>query len=105
MKQIAILGSTGSIGRSTLLVVNSYPERFAVTTIAAGSNLEAALEQARKWKPKVLSLASEEDAVAAQGQLQAEGLEQIEVVHGEQGTVRVATHPDVDFVISAIVGV
>src|SRR5436305_8010075 len=73
--------------------------------MAAGSNVEAALKQARRWKPKVLSLASEKDADAVRKQLKAQGLGEIEVVHGQEGSVRVATHPEVDFVVSAIVGV
>jgi 1-deoxy-D-xylulose-5-phosphate reductoisomerase len=105
MKRIAILGSTGSIGRSTLNVIENNPERFQLVTLAAGANTEAALEQARRWKPKVLSLASEKDAAQAGKQLKAEGLGTIEVVHGQAGTVRVATHSEVDFVVSAIVGV
>jgi 1-deoxy-D-xylulose-5-phosphate reductoisomerase len=105
MKRIAILGSTGSIGRSTLNVIENNPERFQLLTMAAGSNTEAALQDARRWKPKVLSLASEQDAEKVRKQLIAEGLGEIEVVHGQAGTVRVATHPDVDFVVSAIVGV
>jgi 1-deoxy-D-xylulose-5-phosphate reductoisomerase len=105
MKRIAILGSTGSIGRSTLNVIENHPERFQLATMAAGANTEAALEQARRWKPKVLSLASEKDAAQAAKQLKAEGLSGIEVVYGQAGTVRVATHSDVDFVVSAIVGV
>ncbi len=105
MKRIAILGSTGSIGRSTLSVVESYPDRFEVATLAAGSNVELALEQAVRWKPLVVSLANEADANALRKKLRQSGLAQIEVVHGSAGTVRVATHPDVDFVVSAIVGV
>ncbi|MFZ0543558.1 MAG: 1-deoxy-D-xylulose-5-phosphate reductoisomerase, partial [Candidatus Sulfotelmatobacter sp.] len=62
MKRIAILGSTGSIGRSTLSVTESYPERFQIVTLAAGANLEAAFEQARRWRPRVLSMAAEPDA-------------------------------------------
>src|SRR5262249_53978121 len=69
------------------------------------ANREAALEQARRWKPKVLSLASEQDAAEVATQLKAEGLRGIEVVYGQAGTVRVATHNEVDFVVSAIVGV
>jgi 1-deoxy-D-xylulose-5-phosphate reductoisomerase len=105
MKRIAILGSTGSIGHSTLNVIENHPERFELVTMAAGGNVEAALKQARRWKPKVLSLASEQDAEAARKQLRAEGLGNIEVVYGQAGTVRVATHQEVDFVVSAIVGV
>jgi 1-deoxy-D-xylulose-5-phosphate reductoisomerase len=105
MKRIAILGSTGSIGRSTLSVVESYPDRFEIATLAAGSNIESAFEQAVRWKPRVLSLASERDAEFVRNKLRASGLAEIEVVHGAPGTVQVATHPDVDFVVSAIVGV
>ncbi|HKM85893.1 MAG TPA: 1-deoxy-D-xylulose-5-phosphate reductoisomerase [Terriglobales bacterium] len=105
MKRIAILGSTGSIGRSTLSVVESYPDRFQVSTLAAGNNIELAFEQALRWKPRVLSLAKEQDAEALHAKLRSAGLSEIEIVHGAAGTVRVATHPEVDFVVSAIVGV
>jgi 1-deoxy-D-xylulose-5-phosphate reductoisomerase len=105
MKRIAILGSTGSIGRSTLSVVESYPDRFQVATLAAGNNAELAFEQAMRWKPRVLSLAKEQDAEVLRAKLRSAGLSEVEVVHGAAGTVRVATHPEVDFVVSAIVGV
>ena len=105
MKRIAILGSTGSIGRSTLLVAESYPDRFQIVTLAAGSNLEAAFEQALRWRPRVVSVAAEAGAEALRARLKKEGLSEIEVVHGAAGTVRVATHAEVDFVVSAIVGV
>ena len=64
MKRIAILGSTGSIGRSTLSVVESYPERFTVISLAAGRNIEAAFEQAKRWKPGLISVADAQDADA-----------------------------------------
>ncbi len=105
MKRIAILGSTGSIGRSTLSVVESYPDRFRISTLAAGNNSELAFEQAVRWKPRVLSLAKEHDAEAIRAKLRSQGLSEIEVVHGSAGTVQVATHSEVDFVVSAIVGV
>lgn len=104
-KRIAILGSTGSIGRSTLSVAESYPDRFQIVTLAAGSNLDAAFEQARRWKPRVISMAAEKDADALRARLKKDGLSQIEVVQGAAGTVHVATHAEVDFVVSAIVGV
>ncbi len=105
MKRIAILGSTGSIGRSTLSVVESYPERFQIVGLAAGRNVEAAFEQARCWKPLLVSISSEDDAVLLRSQLKASGMAGIEVVHGPAGLIRAATHPEVDFVVSAIVGV
>jgi len=105
MRRIAILGSTGSIGRSTLDIVDAYPERFAVVTLAAGKNLDTAYEQARRWRPRLISLASEADAEKLRVRLQREGIDEVEVVHGARGVVQVATHPEADFVISAIVGV
>jgi 1-deoxy-D-xylulose-5-phosphate reductoisomerase len=105
MKRISILGSTGSIGRSTLSVVESYPERFEVIALAAGRNIEAAFEQARRWKPQLISVADEQDAETLRTRLKKSGLPGAAVVHGSAGTVQVATHPDVDFVVSAIVGV
>jgi 1-deoxy-D-xylulose-5-phosphate reductoisomerase len=105
MKRIAILGSTGSIGRSTLSVVESYPERFQIATLAAGNNADLAFKQAVRWKPRVISLATELSSEMLRTKLRGAGLAEIEVVHGAAGTVRVATHADVDFVVSAIVGV
>jgi 1-deoxy-D-xylulose-5-phosphate reductoisomerase len=104
-KRIAILGSTGSIGRSTLSVAEAYPDRFQIVTLAAGSNVEAAFEQAKRWRPQVLSVASEKDADTMRSRLKATGLGEIEVVQGAAGTIRVATHSEVDFVVSGIVGV
>src|SRR5271156_3306062 len=105
MKRIAILGSTGSIGRSTLSVAESYPERFQIVALAAGGNLEAAFEQARRWRPRILSIAAEPDADVLRKRLKQAGLGEIEVVYGPAGAVKVATHPGADFVVSAIVGV
>jgi len=105
MKRIAILGSTGSIGRSTLSVAESYPDRFQIVALAAGSNLEAAFEQVRRWRPRVLSIAAEADADVLRARLKQAGLNDVEVVHGPAGTVKVATHPEADFIVSAIVGV
>jgi len=105
MRRIAILGSTGSIGRSTLSVAESYPERFQIVALAAGSNLEAAFEQARRWRPRMISIAAEPDADVLRARLKQAGLNETEVVCGAAGTVKVATHPEADFVVSAIVGV
>src|ERR1700723_653652 len=105
MKRIAILGSTGSIGRSTLSVAESYPARFQIMALAAGANLEAAFEQARRWHPRLVSMATEPNADVLRRRLNQAGLSEIEVVHGAAGAVEVATHADVDFVVSAIVGV
>jgi 1-deoxy-D-xylulose-5-phosphate reductoisomerase len=106
MKRIAILGSTGSIGRSTLGIVDSFPDRFLVVSMAAGNNVKLAFEQARRWRPQVMSLASAEAAGELRDKLKRTGLDNaIEVVHGSAGSVKVSTHPEADFVVSAIVGV
>src|SRR3982750_1275520 len=105
MKRIAILGSTGSIGRSTLSVVESFPDRFQVVTLAAGRNVDLAFKQAQRWRPRVISVAAESHASNLKSRLKSAGITEIEVTHGSAGAVRVATHPEVDFVVSAIVGV
>ena len=105
MRRIAILGSTGSIGRSTLSVAESYPERFQIVALAAGANLDAASEQARRWRPRVISMASEPDADRLRARLKQAGLSEIEVLYGPAGVVKIATHSEADFVVSAIVGV
>ncbi len=105
MKTLAILGSTGSIGRSTLSIVEQYADRFRVVSLAAGSNVEQALEQAKRWKPQLISMATAEAAEQLQQKLNSADCKNIEIAHGITGAVRVATHPEVDFVVSAIVGV
>ncbi|HVO81382.1 MAG TPA: 1-deoxy-D-xylulose-5-phosphate reductoisomerase [Terriglobales bacterium] len=105
MRRIAILGSTGSIGRSTLSVVESFPDRFHIIALSAGRNVDAAYEQARRWRPSLISMARAADAEALRLRLKAADIEGVEVTHGPAGSVRVATHAAADFVVSAIVGV
>jgi 1-deoxy-D-xylulose-5-phosphate reductoisomerase len=104
LKHLCILGSTGSIGTSTLSIVERYPERFAVASLAAGRNLDLAFAQCQQWRPNLISVATEELAGELSSRLKAAGLTQTEVVYGTAGTVRAATLPGVDFVVSAIVG-
>jgi 1-deoxy-D-xylulose-5-phosphate reductoisomerase len=106
MKRIAILGSTGSIGKSTLNIVETFPDRFSVVSMAAGNNVDLAFEQARRWRPEILSMGTAQAADQLFNKLKQAGLSgDIEVLHGSPGTVKVSTHPDADFVVSAIVGV
>ena len=74
MKRIAILGSTGSIGKSTLNIVESFPDRFSVVSMAAGNNIELAFEQARRWRPQILSMATADAASQVQDKLKKAGL-------------------------------
>ncbi len=105
MKRLAILGSTGSIGTSTLSIVESFPERFLVASLAAGSNVDLAFSQALRWQPSVVSMANEQLADELKLRLRQAGSLTTEVVSGTAGTVHAATLPEVDFVVSAIVGV
>jgi 1-deoxy-D-xylulose-5-phosphate reductoisomerase len=104
LKHICILGSTGSIGTSTLSIIERYPERFAVASLAAGSNVDLAFAQCQQWSPWVVSMATEMLAAELRSRLKAAGLHSVEVVYGSAGTVHAATLPRVDFVVSAIVG-
>jgi 1-deoxy-D-xylulose-5-phosphate reductoisomerase len=105
MKRLAILGSTGSIGQSTLSIVEQFPERYAVAALAAGRNVDEAFAQSVRWRPRLVSLSTEELAEELALRLRQAGVHGIEVVHGTAGTVACATLPEADFVVSAIVGV
>jgi 1-deoxy-D-xylulose-5-phosphate reductoisomerase len=105
LKKLAILGSTGSIGTSTLSIVEQFPERYSVAALAAGRNLNEALAQTLRWRPKIVSMATEELAGQMKQLLRHADAGQIEVVYGTEGTVACATLPEADFVVSAIVGV
>jgi len=104
-KKLAILGSTGSIGTSTLSIVESFPNRYEVEALVAGRNHAAILSQCLRWKPKVVAVATEELAAELSIQLRAAGLAETQVLWGTSGAIFAATLPEVDFVVSAIVGV
>ena len=105
MKRLAILGSTGSIGQSTLSIVEQFPDRYSVTSLACGRNIDEAFAQAVRWRPKLVSVATEELASQLASRLRQANIVGIGVAHGTSGTVAVSTHPEADFVVSAIVGV
>jgi 1-deoxy-D-xylulose-5-phosphate reductoisomerase len=105
LKRLAILGSTGSIGQSTLSIVEQFPDRYQVASLAAGRNIDEAFAQAVRWGPQLVSLATEELAAKLSARLLQAGITGIEVVHGAAGTVACVTLSSVDFVVSAIVGV
>jgi 1-deoxy-D-xylulose-5-phosphate reductoisomerase len=99
LKKISILGSTGSIGRSALKVVSSFPDRFRVLGLAARANITVLESQIRKFKPKVVAVFDE----SAARELKKKDLP-VEVLSGERGLEEVATLEDVDLVLTAIVG-
>jgi 1-deoxy-D-xylulose-5-phosphate reductoisomerase len=105
LKRLAILGSTGSIGQSTLSIVEQFPDRYRVSALAAGRNLDEAFKQTLRWRPSLVSLATEELAGQLSARLTQSGVTGVQVVHGTEGTVACSTLPEADFVVSAIVGV
>jgi 1-deoxy-D-xylulose-5-phosphate reductoisomerase len=101
VKGISILGSTGSVGVTTLDVVGRFPDRFRVVAMAAGKNLEVLADQVKRFKPELVSVATPELARDLKSRL---GAEKVEITHGMDGAIAVATHRDAQFVMSAIVG-
>jgi len=105
LKRLSILGSTGSIGQSTLSIVEQFPERYSVAALAAGRNVDEAFAQAARWRPRLVSMATEELAGELAARLRQAGITGVETVYGTAGTVACSTLPGADFVVSAIVGV
>ena len=101
MKKISLLGSTGSIGVNTLDVVESYPKKFQVCALSAGSNVELFARQIRKFKPALVAL-FDETKIDVLKELVADL--DVEIVSGPQGLVSVASFSEADLVVSGVVG-
>ncbi len=101
MKTIIILGSTGSIGTNTLDIVQRFPGKFRVAGLTAGNNIEKLEEQIRAFSPRVVAVSQEAAAVALRQR--CAGLP-VEILSGEAGIAQVASLPEAELVISAIVG-
>jgi 1-deoxy-D-xylulose-5-phosphate reductoisomerase len=105
-RKLAILGSTGSIGRQTLSVVEAMPERFGVVALAAGGNLDELVGQIERHKPEVVSVGDGAKADELAGRLKAKGISPLPAIHhGRDGMLVVGTHAEADMVVSAAVGV
>lgn len=102
MKNVAILGSTGSIGRSTLEVIDNLRNKYNVTGLAAGRNLDLFKDQIGKFQPEIVSLETEEHAAAIQSRIDARD---IRVVFGQEGSEEVASYGKNDIVVSSITGI
>lgn len=102
---IAILGSTGSIGCNTFRVLETLgPEKFRVVALAAGRNVAKLVEQIAHHQPALVSVESDEVGEQLKVELRRRKLEVPQIATGEDGLVRVATHPEADCVVSATVG-
>jgi 1-deoxy-D-xylulose-5-phosphate reductoisomerase len=106
VKQLSILGSTGSIGRQCLAVVEALQERFGVVALAAGSNLEELARQIAKHKPEVVSVGDGKKVDELAGMLRGAGVSPLPAIHhGREGMLAVGMHSKADIVVSAAVGV
>jgi 1-deoxy-D-xylulose-5-phosphate reductoisomerase len=106
VKQLSILGSTGSIGRQCLAVVEALPERFGVVALAAGANLEELAGQIEKHHPELVSVGDPRKVDALAATLRGRGVSPLPAIHpGREGMLAVGTHTKADMVVSAAVGV
>lgn len=99
-KRIAILGSTGSIGVQTLEVISALPEQFEVVALAAGSNAELLAKQVAIYRPRIAVLQNQEAAARLKSNISVK----CTVMSGEDGLTAAVTHPDVDIVVTSLVG-
>src|SRR4029077_3714198 len=100
MPSLSILGSTGSIGRQTLSVVESLPGQFRILALAAGSNLDELLPQIERHHPELVSVATPQLADELPRRLREKGIAPLPAIHhGCGGMLAVGTHPHADIVV------
>ncbi|BBF22923.1 1-deoxy-D-xylulose-5-phosphate reductoisomerase [Sutterella megalosphaeroides] len=102
-QSIALLGATGSIGRSTLDVVRQHPERFVVHSMAGATRVEPLVEAAREFRPRIVAIATESKKDELAAALRAAGVD-AEVRAGAAAVAELAGDPEVDSVVQAVVG-
>ncbi len=102
MKKIAILGSTGSIGRNALQVIEQYPDRFQIVALAAGKNIDLLAEQINRFQPKLAAVLDQQLAKDLLGRLQPDT--SVEVLAGSEGYQQVASCADAEMILSSMVG-
>jgi len=103
VKRLALLGSTGSIGEQTLSVAGEFPDRFRVTALAAGRNIERLAEQVAQVRPALVSVMEEAGAAELRQRLEAASIPAPEIAVGSAGLIAVAEH-DADLVVAGLVG-
>ncbi len=99
MKKLAVLGSTGSVGSSTLDIVESFPDRFEIVALAAGHRLDVLRPQIEAHRPALVAVAEIDDAKSLAAEYSG-----IRFVAGMEGLIEVACHPESALVVSALVG-
>ncbi|OOH89804.1 1-deoxy-D-xylulose-5-phosphate reductoisomerase [Pasteurellaceae bacterium 15-036681] len=103
MKKLVILGSTGSIGKSTLSVIEHNPEQYQVFALVGGKNVELMTEQCVQFQPKFVALNDENAAQQLAQKLKNSNIT-TEVLAGQKAICELSAHPEVDMVMAAIVG-
>jgi len=102
---LTLLGATGSIGVSTLDVVSRHKDKYEIVALTANRNVELLAEQCETWKPKYAVIADYDLAESLQNSLKGKGLDtEVKTLSGTEGLQRVATLPEVDYVMASIVG-
>ncbi|UCD71256.1 MAG: 1-deoxy-D-xylulose-5-phosphate reductoisomerase [Syntrophobacterales bacterium] len=101
MKRLAVLGSTGSIGVNTLDIAGTFKNEFEVVALSAGTNIQLLREQIERFEPKVVSVMNEALAKALKREISPR---KTEVFFGVEGLILIATIPEIDLVVSALVG-
>ncbi len=105
MTLLTLLGSTGSIGTSTLDVVRRWPDRFGIYALVAGRNVSLLVEQIAEFRPKVAVVADNRSLDELRRALKLKGIPLPELAAGPEARIAAATAPEAGFVMSAIVGV
>lgn len=103
MKKIGILGSTGSIGTQTLEVIDLH-EELKLVALSANTSVDLVFEQCQKYRPHIVAMMDEQSHLRLKSLLLEAGLDQIDVVHGMDGLIKVATFSEVDVLVTAVVG-
>eukprot|EP00882_Tetradesmus_deserticola_P014851 GHRQ01015804.1.p1 GENE.GHRQ01015804.1~~GHRQ01015804.1.p1 ORF type:complete len:440 (+),score=184.76 GHRQ01015804.1:98-1417(+) len=102
-KPFSVLGSTGSIGTQTLDIIAEHPDKFSLEALSAGSNVELLAQQVRQFKPKLVAIRDASKVQQLQ-ELIKDVSPQPEILIGDEGAVEVARHPDIEAVVTGIVG-
>lgn len=99
MKNISLLGASGSIGTQTLDVLRSHPDQFRLVAFSVGKNIDYAVKVIQEFSPQIVSVQREEDVLKLQA---VSG--NTKIVYGSEGLLEVALHPDAEIVVNAVVG-
>ena len=104
MKQVAVVGSTGSIGQSALAVIEAHPERLRAVALAAGENAARLAEQTAATGVRTIAMSTRSALDEVASDLRRRGIDGVQGGHGSDGLISVATHPDADVVLFASAG-